>query len=79
MSRHRTNDARSTAGSATNPRIGPLWWHYALIDSAAIISQMALDPERVIRGMRAGGLTFDQLEHAWSQALSHIKQIDHGD
>ena len=40
---------------------------------------MALDPERVIRGMRAGGLTLDQLEHAWGQALSHIKQIDHGD
>jgi hypothetical protein len=49
------------------------------VTSDYIVNQMALDLERVIRGMRAGGLTFAQVEQAWNQALSHIKQIDHGD
>lgn len=77
MIRNLTNDARSTARIATNPRIGPPWLPYARIDSAYIMSQMALDLERVIRSMRTGGLTFAQVEQAWGQALSHIKQIDH--
>ncbi len=49
------------------------------IDTTYIINQTALDLERVIRGMREGGLTFEQIEHAWQQALLHIKQADRGD
>lgn len=42
------------------------------VDTDYMVNQTALDLERVIRGMREGGLTFAEIEQAWRQALAHV-------
>lgn len=47
------------------------------VDATYILNQISLDLERVIRGMRDGGLTFEEMEHVWKQALTHVQQVEH--
>lgn len=45
------------------------------IDKGYMIEKAGLDIERVIHGIREGGLSLDDAQAAWERAMNHIREV----